>query len=118
MDLGVIKKLSENRIGGLKKLAVDAGMSEQNLHRCIRLNKIQADDLEKISCLLNVDITVFFGGQNNKEEEIKSLKEEIQRLKDVNSSDKNNELYELCRELIENYKQRDSILDKLVSMTK
>ncbi len=37
-------------------------MSEQNLHRCIRNNKIQAADLEKISLLLNVDIRIFFNG--------------------------------------------------------
>ena len=63
MDLNLIKKFSEKRDGGLRKLAVDAGMSEQNLHRCIRLNKIQAADLEKISALLGVDIRVFFDDQ-------------------------------------------------------
>lgn len=63
MDLELIKKFSEKRNGGLRKLAVDAGMSEQNLHRCIRLNKIQATDLEKISTLLGVDIRVFFDDQ-------------------------------------------------------
>ena len=63
MDLELIKKFSEKRNGGLRKLAVDAGMSEQNLHRCIRLNKIQASDLEKISTLLGVDIRVFFDDQ-------------------------------------------------------
>lgn len=63
MDLELIKKFSEKRNGGLRKLAVDAGMSEQNLHRCIRLNKIQAADLEKISTLLGVDIRVFFDDQ-------------------------------------------------------
>lgn len=60
MNLEAIKKFSENRVGGLKKLAVDAGMSEQNLHRCIRNNKIQAADLETIALLLNVDIRLFF----------------------------------------------------------
>lgn len=35
-------------------------MSVPNLHRCIRENKIQASDLEKISRLLGVDIRVFF----------------------------------------------------------
>ena len=47
MNLEIVRKLSENRGGGLKKLAADVGMSEQNLHRCIRNNKIQAADLEK-----------------------------------------------------------------------
>jgi len=60
MDLEIIKKLSEKRDGGLKKLAADIGMSEQNLHRCIRNNKIQATDLEKIAGLLHADIKVFF----------------------------------------------------------
>lgn len=62
MNLEIIKKLSEKRDGGLKKLAVEAGMSEQNLHRCIRNNKIQASDLETIAKLLKVDIKVFFDG--------------------------------------------------------
>lgn len=63
MNLEVIRKLSENRDGGLKKLATDVGMSEQNLHRCIRNNKIQATDLEKIALLLKIDIRVFFDEQ-------------------------------------------------------
>lgn len=67
MNLDAIKKFSEKREGGLKKLAADIGMSEQNLHRCIRNNKIQAADLENIALLLKVDIRVFF------DEEILSL---------------------------------------------
>ena len=60
MNLDVLRKLSEGRSGGLKKIATDIGMSEANLHRCINNNKIQASDLEKIALLLNVDIGVFF----------------------------------------------------------
>lgn len=60
MNLEIVRKLSENRGGGLKKLAADVGMSEQNLHRCIRNNKIQAADLEKIAFLLKADIQIFF----------------------------------------------------------
>lgn len=60
MNLEAIKIFSEKRDGGLKKLAADIGMSEQNLHRCIRNNKIQAADLEKIALLLKVDIRIFF----------------------------------------------------------
>lgn len=67
MNLEAIKKFSEKREGGLKKLAADIGMSEQNLHRCIRNNKIQAADLENIALLLKVDIRIFF------DEEILSL---------------------------------------------
>ena len=60
MDLSTIKNFCSKRKGGLKRLAADIGMSEPNLHRCIRENKIQASDLEKISQLLGVDIRVFF----------------------------------------------------------
>lgn len=60
MDLSAIRKLSEKRAGGMRKLASDIGMSEANLHRCVNNNKIQAADLEKIAILLNVDICVFF----------------------------------------------------------
>ena len=60
MNLQLIKTYSERYPGGLRKLAIDSGMSEGNLHRCIRLNKIQASDLEAISRLLCVDIGIFF----------------------------------------------------------
>ncbi|WP_288089131.1 hypothetical protein [Bacteroides acidifaciens] len=60
MNLQLIKQYGEHYPGGLRKLAVDAGMSEGNLHRCIRNNKIQANDLEAISRLLNVEVKIFF----------------------------------------------------------
>lgn len=41
MDLSSIRKLSESREGGLKKLASDIGMSEANLHRCMLLYRIE-----------------------------------------------------------------------------
>jgi transcriptional regulator with XRE-family HTH domain/DNA-binding Xre family transcriptional regulator len=63
MDLLTVKNLCENKPGGIKKLAEDIGMTEANLHRCIRLNKIQASDLEKIAQVLNVDVSVFFGSE-------------------------------------------------------
>ncbi len=60
MNLEKIRRLSESRQGGLKKLALDIGMSEQNLHRCMNNNKIQAGDLEKIASLLGVSLLTFF----------------------------------------------------------
>lgn len=53
-----------------KSLAAAIGMSEGNLHRCVRENKIQALDLEKISSVLNVSITEFF------DEDISSVRTE------------------------------------------
>lgn len=60
MNLQLIKNFCERRQGGLRQLAEEIGMSEANLHRCIRNNKIQASDLEKIALLLKVDIRTFF----------------------------------------------------------
>lgn len=65
MNLQLIKKYSISYPGGLHKLAMDAGMSEGNLHRCIRNNKIQAGDLEALSRLLNVEIGIFFNESTN-----------------------------------------------------
>lgn len=65
MNLQLIKRYGEHYPGGLRKLAVDAGMSESTLHRCIRINKIQANDLETISRLLNVGLEVFFTETQN-----------------------------------------------------
>lgn len=60
MDLGQIKILAEKAKIPFKTVAYEIGMSEGNLHRCVRENKIQAADLEKIALLLNVDINLFF----------------------------------------------------------
>ena len=65
MNLQLIKRYSEHYPGGLRKLAVDAGISESTLHRCIRINKIQANDLEAISRLLNVGAEIFFTETQN-----------------------------------------------------
>ena len=63
MNLSIIRNLSEKRVGGMRKLASDIGMSEANLHRCVNNNKIQAADLEKIALLLKIDIRIFFDEQ-------------------------------------------------------
>lgn len=63
MNLQLIKNYCERRPGGLRQLAEEADMSEANLHRCIRNNKIQASDLEKIAIALKVNVGVFFDEQ-------------------------------------------------------
>lgn len=65
MNLQLIKEYGVSYPGGLRQLAEDAGMSEANLHRCIRNNKIQAGDLEALSRLLNVEIGIFFSESAN-----------------------------------------------------
>lgn len=87
MNLETIKFYCEKQGVAIKQLANDVGMSEPNLHRCIRLNKIQAQDLEKIAILLKVDIREFF--------------DEKAIINDSQTSSKDAELVALSRELID-----------------
>ena len=113
MNLGLIRTFSEKRSGGMRKLAVDIGMSEANLHRCVNNNKIQAADLEQIARLLNVDIRIFF------DPDLTNLAENIDSIKNAsNSNTYDRELVELCKSLVANYQQRDDVMHKLVSMVK
>lgn len=94
MNLQLIRQYGESYSGGIRKLALDAGMSEGNLHRCIRNNKIQAGDLEALSRLLGVGVDIFFTEatkskethENNQNGDISWLHEKIalleQRIKD------------------------------------
>ena len=65
MNLQLIKQRVEQSQypGGLKALAEAVGMTVRNLHRCVRENKIQAQDLEKIASELKVPIVEFFEEQ-------------------------------------------------------
>jgi len=65
MNLLVIKEISEKRNIPIVDLANKINMSPQNLHRCIRENKIEASVLEKISYILDVPINTFFNEKNN-----------------------------------------------------
>jgi DNA-binding Xre family transcriptional regulator len=65
MNLIKIRSLAEKRDGGIRKLAKEIEMSEANLHRCIAVNKIQANDLEKIAFAFNVPIGYFFEDSHN-----------------------------------------------------
>lgn len=60
MHLERIKIYTEQRRIPFKTLASSIGMSEGNLHRCVRENKIQANDLEKIAIALRIPIGFFF----------------------------------------------------------
>lgn len=63
MQLNLIRELSANDNGGLRRLASDIGMSESNIHRCINKNAIEAGRLERIAQQLNVPVTLFFSTQ-------------------------------------------------------
>lgn len=113
MNLQLIKKMCENREGGLKKLAMDINMSEANLHRCLNNNKIQATDLESIATILNVKVGVFFE-EEGENEEIQSLKQEVKRLKELlviqGGGDK---LFELWTRFMANQKQYHEIMKEM-----
>lgn len=94
MNLQPLKQYGEHYPGGLRKLAADVGMSESNLHRCIRNNKIQAGDLEALSLRLGIGVEIFFAeaakskerAENSQYGDISWLQEKIalleQRIKD------------------------------------
>jgi len=60
MVLSEIKKIAEEREKALSKIAVQIGMSPNNLHKCIRDNRMEAGQLEKIAEILDVSVLVFF----------------------------------------------------------
>lgn len=60
MKLLLIKELSTEKKIPLNKMAEQVGMSEQNLHRSIRNNKIDAGILGKIAHVLGVSVTIFY----------------------------------------------------------
>lgn len=60
MNLLHIKNISEIKGISIKSVAEKINMSEQNLHRCIRVNQIQAHQLEIIARMLEVPVGYFF----------------------------------------------------------
>ena len=83
MNLLHIKKFSEEKGVSIRKLAESIGMSEQNLHRCIRVNQIQAHQLEQIAYLLDVPVVCFFDEEvvceNNKIGKISGTGNKVQQ---------------------------------------
>lgn len=62
MNLEQIRNFSKKKDIPIWVIAEKIGMSEQNLHRNIRINKIDAEMLEKTAAVLEVPITIFFDG--------------------------------------------------------
>lgn len=60
MHLQRIKSLLDKDRRGVKWLAEQVGMSNQNLYKCIENNRIEAADLYKIANILGVDLEYFF----------------------------------------------------------
>ncbi|MEG1612496.1 MAG: XRE family transcriptional regulator, partial [Alistipes sp.] len=60
MRLSYIKDISESKGISIRSIAEQIDMSEQNLHRCIRVNQIQAHQLEIIAKILTTPVGYFF----------------------------------------------------------
>ena len=60
MRLLEIKRICDTKGISIRSIAKGIDMSEQNLYRCMRENKISAQDLEKICYILEEPITTFF----------------------------------------------------------
>lgn len=60
MNLFEIKNVAIKKQVPIKTLATDINMSDANLHKCIRDNRIEAGDLEKIAMILETPIEIFF----------------------------------------------------------
>lgn len=65
MNLLLIKEIAEKKNISIRKLADSIEMSEQNLHRCIRINQIQAHQLEIIAKILETPVEYFFNSDMN-----------------------------------------------------
>lgn len=60
MRLLIIKELSVKKKIPISKMAEQVGLTEQNIHRSIRNNKIDAEVLGKIAKVLGVSVTIFY----------------------------------------------------------
>lgn len=104
MRLLTIKEICEKKEIPIKKVAEQVGMSEQNFHRCIRINKMDGNIIEMVATVLKVPITTFFDENpdivmistnksdnnehdkkliENKDREIELLKQMIQDKNDI-----------------------------------
>lgn len=86
MNLLTIRDLCKKNEVSIRSVATHIGMSEQNLHRCIKVNKIEANDLYLIAQYFNVPIGYFFGEDGslpNEKVQLNSFIKEIDLLREL-----------------------------------
>ena len=119
MNLYHIKNIAEKQGVLLKDLAETIGMSYQNLNRCVRENKIMANDLEKISKALNIPISFFFE-ENLDEKKIMVGNNQVnvssQNVQQNNNHAENLHALELFQKEIEGLKKEIELKDKIIAM--
>ena len=60
MNYSKIKFIAETKKISIKDLCFEIGISEQGLHQMIRKNSMNVNNLEKLSKVLGVPISIFF----------------------------------------------------------
>ncbi len=80
MNLLKIRDLCKKESISIRSLAQHIGMSEQNFHRCIKINKIEAGALFTIAQFFNVPIGYFFN-ENIDTDTVRGIKSTDDELK-------------------------------------
>lgn len=65
MNLIRIKNIAEKKKISIRQIALKIDMSEQNLHKCIKDNRIEAEYIEPIAQILGVPVNYFFDEEIN-----------------------------------------------------
>jgi len=123
MNLLKIKKKTELIGLSLKDLCEKIDMSYQNLNRCIRENKISANDLEKIAGILQVPVSYFFEDDNKEvSKKINAGDNNVISIgnKNNNNTNANTETKDLavCRKEVEGLKKEIELLKEMNEMLK
>lgn len=95
MDLSKIKTVAKHKNIPIKSVSEAIGMSPTNLHRCIRDNKISANDIEKIALYLEIPIWEFF------DDKVRGQKNEKSAASDKQTAQLNKEARQIAKELEE-----------------
>lgn len=89
MNLLIIRNLCKSNEVSMRSVASYIGMSEQNFHRCIKTNKIDAETLHQIAQFFHISINDFFDEDagaifsNNENYLLKEYKRENELLKEL-----------------------------------
>jgi len=123
MDLQKIREISEKRGKTIRTLALEINKSEQNIHRCIRENKISANDLEIIAKVLQVPISIFFS-ENKLSDDQKNIfgdgNQVIVGSKNHNIKSNANSVQELelCKQKIEHLEKELESKNEIINLLK